>query len=499
MKKLYLITVFLLSLNFAFSQWTRVASVPATDIVALRVINNTIYAASGTNLIYKSSDGGVTWNTITVSNDPIDITDLVFYNNKIYLGTFNSGVFVSSDNGNTWQNNGSIPKWISGFAIKDNSLYASTLGNGVAVMNPNTNNWSFLNASLPDYSANVFGITGSPNFLMIAPGANGTFYTYDFNNSIWKEKYYDGIFHPGLQISKLMSNADTVFAVNFNRIITSLNAGSGWVNDKLGTHDGYYRTIYSGTNNYYTLTDMIPTGVWIQQRSKQAAIGSTWATNEEFVPNGFAYDIVEFNNRLFLGMADGLYTKSLGAIISTMQFMSVGATCENGRVNLVWKTTQEQNSSHFEIETSTDGIHWTIIGNTASAGNSNSEKSYAFTDNHPVLNNNYRIAGYGIDGSVQYSSVIHSSCTVTNASFTLWPNPAKDIVFIDLASGDNSQLLLKLFDSRGALIKTQKKIISQGRNQLTMDIGSLPNGIYTLHADWNSGKIKKAVQVIKHQ
>ena len=497
MKKLYLITVLLLSLNLAFSQWTKIASVPSADIVALRSINNIIYAASRT-IIYKSSDGGVAWNSVRISNNPLDITSLEFYNNKIYVGTFNQGVFFSSDNGNTWQNNGADPKFISSFAVKNNILYASTLGNGIAVMNPNTNNWSLLNNSLPSYSINVQSIIGSPNFLLIAAGSNGTFYRYNFNNSSWNEEYYDGILHPGLQISKLVNDADTIFAVNFNRIIKSTNAGLTWTNDKQGTEEGFYRTIYSGSTNYYTLTDLIPTGTLIQQRNKHAAIGTTWATDEEFLPDGFAYDIIEFNNKLFLGKADGLYVKDLGgAVILPVHFSSFNATCDKSKVILAWKTAQEQNSSHFEIETSTDGIHWTVIGNLASAGNSAIERSYSFTDNNPVANNSYRIAAYAIDGSVHYTNELGSSCTVTDLAFTLWPNPASDIVFVNLASDNTSQATIKLFDNKGALIKIQKTTLSQGGNQVRVDIGSLPGGVYTLHADWNAGKNKKAVQVIK--
>ncbi len=279
-KKLFLIAIQLLSLNLTFAQWTKITSVPSNDIVALVVNNNIIYGASNSNEIYESSDAGIVWNTLTVNINPIDITSLIFFNNKIYAGTFTHGVFYSSDNGNTWQN--SNLSSISDFAVRNNVLYASTLGNGIAVLDTNTNNWTFINDSLPSYSVNVQSIIGSPNFLMTAAGANGTFYKYDFNGNYWIEGFYYGILRPGLLIDNLINDADTIFAVNGNRIIKSSDAGTSWTDDKSDTRNGVYRNIYAGANNYYTLTNLPTGGTWIQQRSKYADIGTTWATDEEF-------------------------------------------------------------------------------------------------------------------------------------------------------------------------------------------------------------------------
>ena len=497
MKKIYLIAVFLLSLNAAFTQWTKIASVPSTNIVSLVVENDTIYAVSRSNMIYRSINGGVDWTPIIVSNNSINIASLIFYNNKMYVGTFHSGVFFSSNNGVTWQNNGPLPQDISGFTIKDNILYASTLGSGVAVMNPTTNSWTFLNATIPDFSINVFSIISSPDFLMIAAGSNGTFYKYDFNNSFWFEKYYDGILHPGLQINKLINNGDTVFAVNFNRIIKSANAGTSWANDETGTHDGISRFIYSGPNNYYTLTnDINPTGTWLQKRNRNAVIGSTWATNEEFIPNGFSFDIIEFNNKLFLAKADGLYFKELNDIVLPVHFILFNAKCEENKVILSWKTAQEQNSSRFDIEKSRDGIHWTVAGNMLAAGNSNNEKSYSFTDNNIVPNSSYRIAEHDLDGRVQYTSIIRSSCTATDA-FSLWPNPVNDVVFINIVTNIESKVSIRIFDGKGALMKIQNENILSGSNQLNINMNSLAKGVYTLYAEWNNGQMKKTAHVLK--
>jgi Secretion system C-terminal sorting domain len=177
-------------------------------------------------------------------------------------------------------------------------------------------------------------------------------------------------------------------------------------------------------------------------------------------------------------------------------FILFNAKCEGNKVLVTWKTAQEQNSSHFNIERSSDGTHWTVISNLPAAGNSASERSYSFTDNNPVQNANYRIGEYDLDGRVQYTSIVPSSCNMTDR-FSLWPNPVHEMVFINIITGNESQAMIKVFDSKGALVKKQTTTVLQGSNQLSVDIRSLANGVYSLHVDWNHGQIQKAIQVIK--
>ena len=309
MKNVLLITMLLLCFTSAYSQWVRVDEVPAEEIEALAINNGSIYAASFSNKIYTSDDNGDTWDTLTVDNKSINITSLSFFNGSIYAGTFRAGVYFSSDNGSTWQTESSSPAAVSGFAVKDNVLYASTLGNGTAVLDTVTGSWSPLNDSLPDYSVNVQRIIASPDFLIIAAGANGTFYKYDFANGYWAEGFYYGFLRPGLLIDNLLNIGDTIYAVNGRRIIRSSDAGESWSDDNDGTHNGTYRNVYSGLNSLYTLTNILPEGTWIQKRSKDAAAGTSWTEKEEFLPDGFAYDIIESGDRIFLARGDGLYLK----------------------------------------------------------------------------------------------------------------------------------------------------------------------------------------------
>jgi len=190
------------------------------------------------------------------------------------------------------------------------------------------------------------------------------------------------------------------------------------------------------------------------------------------------------------------WTLSAGTAPLPVHFILFNARCDGNKIQLTWKTAQEQNSSRFDIERGVDGIQWTVIGNLPAAGNSNSEKTYSFADITPGQSNLYRIVQYDLNGRVQHTSVLRSSCSMTEI-FSLWPNPAHDAIFINIMATNESSVTIRVIDSKGALVKAQKNRVLPGSNQLRVDIASLASGAYSVHAGWENGQIRKSVLVIK--
>jgi hypothetical protein len=217
----------------------------------------------------------------------------------------------------------------------------------------------------------------------------------------------------------------------------------------------------------------------------------TW-TNLGFTTRDVAANFIEKT-----GISSfGRFTLSGPNNILPVSFILLNAKCEGDKVLITWKTAQEENSSHFNIERSPDGVRWTVIGSLPAAGNNGIERSYSFTDDNPVQKGYYRIAEHDLDGRVQYTSILRSSCTITNV-FRLWPNPVHDMVFINIVTSNESQAMIRVFDSKGALVKIQRATVLQGSNQLSVDMKSMANGVYSLYVDWNNGQMKKTVQVLK--
>jgi hypothetical protein len=171
-------------------------------------------------------------------------------------------------------------------------------------------------------------------------------------------------------------------------------------------------------------------------------------------------------------------------------------SCADNEVLIRWKTAQEQNSDHFEIEKSDDGTHWVVIGVLNAAGNSSVESSYSFAYSNPMQNNFYRVAEYDLDRNVHYTGIIKSSCNIIE-SLRVWPNPFHDKIFVNILAANQSQAIVKLFDAKGALVKVQKTMLLQGNNQFNLDLGSIAKSIYQLQIEWNNGQSKKTIQLIK--
>jgi hypothetical protein len=508
--KLIFTLVSVLYFSTSFSQWTRVQQLPSSDIFTVYHKDNILYAG-GKRIIYMSKDEGQTWDsTATIPSPPL-INNIIVYKDELYAASAPSGVFKSPDGGITWQkiSTGLLFPDISDFCEFKGDLYAATLGNSVYKLDPvSKNKWLFFGNGLSDLSANLNCIAGNSNALVAGTNANGIYDYLPANSTTWEERLLSGQISPSEKAYDIVTAYDTLFyASGGGRFYMSTDDGFTWqrignslptaatniVNAKQALIKTRY--IFNGSSNtlfYYIKKDALQDPF----------------VNFSVVFNHFSYKIDILGNRLWDASTGGLFYMSLSTLpdISAVDaspliqqpilFTLFNAKCDNKKVLLTWKTALEQNSSHFDIEQSEDGIHWSVIGSLPASGNSNSEKSYSFMDNNSVQNNYYRIVEFDLNGSPQFTSIIQSTCSVTN-TFKLWPNPVRDKAFINITTETASQVMINIFDSKGSLVKMQKDMILQGSNQLNVDMKPLTSGIYLISIDWNNGQMKKTVQVWK--
>lgn len=100
--------------------------------------------------------------------------------------------------------------------------------------------------------------------------------------------------------------------------------------------------------------------------------------------------------------------------------------------------------------------------------------------------------GYGIPNleSALYTALSVESNLADDIIINIYPNPAKDKLYIQLPSGDNV-ITLRLYDILGKEINTY----SVSYNNNIVDIASLPNGIYIIKFELNT--ISKTFKLIK--
>ena len=504
--------VLLLFFSTAFSQWSRVQQLPSTDIFSIYKKGSVLYVG-GKNLVYISRDKGITWDSTKTIPAFSLLDNIIIYKNELYASSYSVGIYKSSDEGNTWQNvTAGLFPFVSDLCEWNGDLYAATLGGSVFKLDPlRRNNWSPFSIGLSSLSANLTSIAGTSNTLVAGTIANALYdYLPSTGSTIWNELFLLGQLHPNEGTYDIITAHDSLFlAGHTGSFYMSLNGGHDWnrfgsvlsstFNSLLNAKQALLlsQDNFDGVNNNTSF-------YYIKKDSLQSSFVSF-----SFLNHHYSYGLEIIGNKLWNASSEGLFYMSLSELPGItgvddtiansplpVRFTSFTVNCGDNRILISWKTAQEQNSSRFDIEESVDGNSWNVIGSLPAAGNSSTETGYSFTKNNPAQNYFYRIAEYDLDGRVNYTGIARSSCDSTYP-FRFWPNPVRDNVFIDLNANNQSPAILKLFDSKGALVKEQRTVLMQGRNQVEMNLSSLSSGSYQLQINWNNGQTKKTISIMK--
>ncbi|MEO6819388.1 MAG: peptidoglycan DD-metalloendopeptidase family protein [Ginsengibacter sp.] len=173
-----------------------------------------------------------------------------------------------------------------------------------------------------------------------------------------------------------------------------------------------------------------------------------------------------------------------------LNLLSFSANAAGEKVSLNWQTTNEANTSHFEIEHGTSADNFQMIGKVATTGNGlNGNNNYSLNDYNPAPGINfYRLKMVDKDGKFTYSKIEKVNVVKIN-TVRIFPNPATNIVTLQgvsnysrvrISSLQGSELMSKSFEG----------------DELKLNISQLPAGVYLLQLgkstfDYNVKLIKK--------
>ncbi len=170
--------------------------------------------------------------------------------------------------------------------------------------------------------------------------------------------------------------------------------------------------------------------------------------------------------------------------------------CTGDAVLLRWQTAQEQNSDHFRIERSTNTVDWVEAGRITAAGNTNTGRSYSFTDKQPAVNSYYRIVQVDRDGKTIATNIVRSTCSLEE-SIKAWPNPFRDRIHVDLSLVKATPVSLILHDNNGRLMKSQHQRLPAGNSHVTIETVELSKGSYWLTIYTGNGEKAGTFQLIR--
>ncbi len=248
--------------------------------------------------------------------------------------------------------------------------------------------------------------------------------------------------------------------------------------------------------------DITPTGTPVN-------VGLTFQYNALEGASAFAYtgslDGIHFNGASWgyigggTGTGVGPYMVSFayagGAGWSPFSFGNAGvlptelsalkATAQKGQNLLTWQTVTEKNSSHFEVQrTSNPQATWQKIGTIKAAGNSQTVQTYQYSDDTPLSISYYRLRSVDFDGKETLSNTVSVNFSGKTTDIKVFPTHSENRLTV-LGNID----LSTTFEVANLLGQVVLRDRFNGSNDI--DVHALTTGVYILNVNNQTAKFFK--------
>ena len=222
-----------------------------------------------------------------------------------------------------------------------------------------------------------------------------------------------------------------------------------------------------------------------------------WSMNGsiESMPGDLAYHYGSTDSAAYFRRSSAPSSTALNSSPTATRFASVQTHCNNNAMAFDWAAVQQFNADRYEIEQSTDGHNWTVIGVVPANRTEFGEASYNFTYNKNVSNALFRITATTTGGERIFSQIVESPCNV-DSYIGVTQNPVYSSTTVRIGSPTTVRVKLTLLDSRGAAVHSSDASLNAGINSLPLDMSRLPRGGYTLVIQWRNGK-QETLQLAK--
>ncbi len=164
-----------------------------------------------------------------------------------------------------------------------------------------------------------------------------------------------------------------------------------------------------------------------------------------------------------------------------VELTSFTGKSQNNKVILKWKTATEVNNSGFDIEKKDFNAQgYEKIGFVHGAGNSNSPKSYSFTDKSFSGKASYRLKQVDNTGDFKYSGAVE--IVSIPSSYVLsqnYPNPFNPSTAIVFALPEKTGVVISVYDQLGkkvaVLLNAEKEA---GYHNIEWNASNMASGVY---------------------
>jgi hypothetical protein len=434
-------------------------------------------------------------NLSNTGSSSISVTNLYFRKNLLNNSTLTATNLFSASSG---ASSSTFPQLISGngtynlssalFTISNASASGVTLGCDLTVER--------INNAAGKVKMDIYNVTF--NTLPVNGGGSTAYFE---TNSTGRLRFV------GLGASEVLFNVGT--GTSYNPVLISNGGGAMFT---VGVKDGF-TSAPPGTqhvNKEWNISEIVGGRAPIE--AANATVTLQWNTADEDITfnrsncalahyDGTSWDALSASGTasnplagIYRRQATGVqsfspFTITSNPIVLPLNLLSFNAFAENNKVKLAWKTSQEINVSHFEIQRSYDGVNYHTIA-TQQAKNAITENFYSVYDNSPAKGKNfYRLQMIDKDGRFT-NSLISRVDFDSPWKIIIAPNPVTSMLTVYGLYGSGQLLLI---DMSGKTVL--KKTIQQGMEQIEMR--NLQDGLYLLQINVDNKVTSMKVQKIK--
>lgn len=168
-----------------------------------------------------------------------------------------------------------------------------------------------------------------------------------------------------------------------------------------------------------------------------------------------------------------------GGVVLPIKMLGIKAVKTNNGGMVLWQVAEQQHVKRYELEKSTDGRSYSIIG-VVMAKTSNAPVLDYYGEDLNLSNgiNYYRVKIVDMDGKYAYSQVVTLVIKGSTSAIRIFPNPATDRLFIWMPTGSQVKQY-QIFDAAGRMVM-QQSTLGNNTNVTDVTIQHLSTGFYTL-------------------
>jgi murein DD-endopeptidase MepM/ murein hydrolase activator NlpD len=270
------------------------------------------------------------------------------------------------------------------------------------------------------------------------------------------------------------------------------NGSSNFLPGNTVYFSSYYRDQLTGQTATHTIyrPDNSISNTWVQNFN--SSFTASWWYNSMTLPVNAPSGVWRYQ----IQYSGSGQTVSVNFGVNTtlpLQLLEFTGAKNNNGVLLQWKTDNELNLNNFTIERSTDGSVYTTF-QTVVAKNKPGIHQYQTVDAQPAKGTSYyRLKSNDFDGRSSYSQIVPISNLEGEVIVSVFPNPVKDLINLQVYKKANLQIAL--YNSVGQLIlQTNKNFITP--SNLVLNIATQPEGVYWLNI-LEKGQVIERKKIVK--